>query len=451
MRLRAAFAFAALISGLVPAPALARGEASFALPEARVEPAASSVRSPAQPVWSHYIDPPASGDALAIGSGVVAFASEGRMCGYDDATGATVWCAGNGIAPAYASGVVAYAGADRSVRAVDARTGTLRWRRDGADRVWPSGGAFVVATKNVEDHDAGFSSVIHGIAANGRMLWSASLSANGLETTVTPDYMVWRWANAGATTTISSAVVAAGFSKGVLGSVGGDVLDVRPPLIFADTTSNEIEEVQDHFLVFNVAVFDVAKNGYIGQYAYAPDYDANLALWNNNCCVGESSGGKIHIGGDDVYIVVHKSVYRYQLGPATWQRPLRVATDAAFLGGPYRGTLYVQRAGAIWALHPGASAITAQPVLRSNVVAQAFSIANDFGLAIFQNGEVRGFDVTTGRETFAAAPCARATPTPLPPGLAPTNYIPIRATATRKRIFIACSSGGYWMLYAYAR
>jgi hypothetical protein len=129
MRRRAFAIFLCLANALVPAGALARGEASYTMPEVRetVPPADDVVHTA---LWSRPVAN--SSDVLAIGPKVVAFAAPDLMCGFESATGTQLWCDGKGQHPAYAAGVVAYTASDGSVHGVDASNGALLWKHAGA-------------------------------------------------------------------------------------------------------------------------------------------------------------------------------------------------------------------------------------------------------------------------------------------------------------------------------
>lgn len=420
-----ALSLAPLLAAALCATAQARGESSYRLPEVRqaVPPATHVVTTPA---WSHAADAPGEAGMVAIGGGIVAFASGGQLCGYDAETGARRWCAGHGRNPAYAGGVVAYVGADGALHAVDARGGKPHWTYPEAVRVWPAGDGFFVArsTQRVADLDAG-----------GRVLWSAQLPDNG-SVRIVPPYILWWYASSGAHISENEDILRIGAGGGLRGEVGGTIVDVRPPNVLVDIGADRVQEVQDYFLTHDLAVANVTGGALRTTYHYAPDYDANYELMKANCCAGETSGGKVHVEGNDVYVVVHRSIYRYQLGPATMQRPLLVASGVDFIGGPYRGVVYVARNDGLWGLRPQSQDVGAQLVAPSNQAVRGLTIARDAGYAAFADGSIAGFDLASGRPTFAAQPCSRPT-------------APVRIAATATRIYVACGAGSAWSVTAY--
>jgi hypothetical protein len=424
-----------VLAALVVAATL--GEASYTLSEQRVAvPAATA--SPASPAWSHAIDPPGDGNMLAIGDGIVAFADNGRLCAYDDKTGAGVWCAGAGSSPVYAPGVVVYATTGNAVRAVDARTGSTRWQMSDAHRIWRTGDGLVLASVSVEDPQTRvFHATLQGVSFNGAARWSKTLPADGAEATATSQYLIWRWCEGGATLTCQSAVAA--YDGGIVGEVAADVLGVNGSLIVDDSSFNDLEEVQDHFLMFDIGAFDSRRGTYAAQFTYAPDYQQNLARWNANACQGSKDAVTRRLDGDDLYVTSCRNLYRYRLAPAAGQRPLLLANDVTFWGGPYRQRLYVERDDGIWSLQPGADSVRAQLVVPSSQFVADFTIATGMGFGVFRDGSVHGFDLDSGRATFEATPCHGE------------GFIPVRVAATEKRIFIACASARFWTLYAYAR
>jgi len=106
----------------------ARGETSYSLPET-VEAVAAGAGAVGSPAWRHAAEETAgSHDVLAIGSGTVAFAADGRLCGYAEADGKRRWCVAGGTGPAYAAGQVAFSSHDGGSASVDALDGRTRWQ-----------------------------------------------------------------------------------------------------------------------------------------------------------------------------------------------------------------------------------------------------------------------------------------------------------------------------------
>jgi hypothetical protein len=73
----------------------------------------------------------------------------------------------------------------------------------------------------------------------------------------------------------------------------------------------------------------------------------------------------------------------------------------------------------------------------------------DAGYVTFEDGGIYGFDLASGRATFDARPCGRATPPPSSyeylRGGSPTE----RIATTSKRIYVVCASGASWSVTAY--
>jgi PQQ-like domain len=370
------------------AVAAGRGETSYRLPEIReATPALPHIAR--APVWSHQADPPEDSDMLAIGDGVVAFTSSGRVCGYDDVTGVGVWCAGRGRAPVFTSGLIAYVGSDDRVHAIDARTGAPRWTYPNANSLWAVDGKLIAGAKPILDpRTSAYSVRLAGIDSKGRELWHVA-EPNG-SARVVPPYLFWRYSTAGATLHEYEVAIRPGPGGGPLTEVDGAILDLQPAAVIADTRDDKVEPIEDHFLTFDVAVRYLGSARSSVNYHYEPDYDANLVLYSQNCCVGASSGGKEYADGGFVYFVFDRRIYRYRLTSAEGQRPLLVASDSDLLGGPYNGTLYVARKDGVWSIRPESHDLRAQLVARSTTSAREVTVAHGSGFASFADGSIQG-------------------------------------------------------------
>jgi len=232
-------------------------------------------------------------------------------------------------------------------------------------------------------------------------------------------------------------VLRLGARGGFLASVGNawDILDIRPPFFVYKTSPNE--EVQDHFITFDVAIADLRDGAVRASYHYEPDYDANNALVSSTNEFAGQGEGPVRVEGDYVYLTIFgRKIYRYRLADAAPQRPLLVASGVQFLGGPYRGWLYASRPDGVWALRPEAKTIRARLVVASEVKASHISIAGDVVYATFEDGRVVGVDATSGRRVFESRPCGDS-------GMESG----IRAAADR--VYIVCQNDLLWRVAAF--
>ena len=230
-----------------PAAASARGESSYRLPEAR-EPVPVSAHVVRAPVWSQPYDRDASAlDSIALladGSGAVAFASGGRMCSFSEHDGRRLWCAGAGQGPAYASGVLAYV-AGGGVQAVDARTGSVLWRRSGPQYVWASKDAFLVARYD----QATYTTAIAETSRAGHTLWSGSHGGGSPDAPfITPPFAFARAVTSGATLVSSEYVFRIGAGGGYAATIFDAWTPLRTSATTAIVTTDSPEEMEDHFL-----------------------------------------------------------------------------------------------------------------------------------------------------------------------------------------------------------
>lgn len=419
----------------LPALGSTRGERSYVLPEIResVATAGTTVRTP---VWSQAADVPRNGDMLATAPGVVVFRSHGHICAFDEATGVRRWCAGRGTQPAFASGVMAFAAEDGSVRGVDTATGQSRWRRADTTLVWAAGNGFLMAGHPERDPANNMFMRYSNVDADGRVIWSAKLNVAGQQVSIEPPYADVAFYSAGARMSKTQQILRLGPGGGLVTTLpfGWDLLDLRGGT--AVVTTSPVEEVQDHFLTFDVEIDDLKSGSAKAHYHYEPDYDINNALLNTNAYAGMGSG-PVRVDGGDLYVMFYaQKIYRYRLAGATGQRPLLVALRVKFLGGPYRCAVYVARPDGVWALKPEARAIRSRRVVTSTAGVSSFSIVRDVGYALFEDGRVAGFETASGRAVMDVHPCR-------------SGEKPARVAGGPMRTYVVCSSFGSWRVVAF--
>ena len=428
----AVFAFALIVAVVQPVRASARGEASYTLPEVRERTPAGGhiVRTE---VWSHSISVPplyTSTDVLAIAPSIVAFVSRGRVCGFAAASGIQRWCAGAGASPAFAGGRVAYAASGGGVHVVDAATGTQLWRVPDAVAAWAARDDFLIGfaapNQTVSEYDR-----------SGRRMWSADAPVGGnAAVLVTPSYAFFSAVYSGAMMTKVQSVLRLGPQGGLDSKLlnAWNILDVHPPNVVYETSPNE--EVQDHFITFDVVVADLHSGRSDASYHYEPDYDINNALVASNAYAGRTSG-PIRVDGDDVYVMFYgEKIYRYRLADAAKQRPLLVSTGGQFLGGPIRGWLYVSRPDGVWALKPESNEIAARHV--ATVHASHMSVVGDIVYFTTVDQEVIGVDAVDGRMAFDARPCKR-------------SQIESGIGGSATNVYIVCGSATQWSVTAFPK
>jgi outer membrane protein assembly factor BamB len=391
---RAALTFALVAAFTQPLYASARGEASYTLPElrGRTPVGAHIVRTE---LWTRPGSAP-----LAIAPSIVVFVSHGRVCGFQAATGKQLWCAGAGASPAFAGGRIAYSASAGGVNVVDAGTGTHLWRVSGAVAAWAAGDDFLISCDaphpTVSEYDR-----------SGRRLWSArGPDVRNGTMLVTPPYAFLSAVYSGATMVKVQSVLRLGSGGGLESEITNawDILDVSPPrIVYA---ADRIEEIQDHFITFDVVTADLPSGKIEAQYHYEPDYDTNNALLASNAYAGRSSG-PIRVDSDAVYVMFFgEKIYRYRLADAAGQRPLLVSGEGTFVGGPYRGWLYVSRPDGVWALKPDSNEIHARLVAPVNAL--HMSVVGDVVYLTTADQEVVGVDSLDGRTVFDARPCGRS-------------------------------------------
>jgi putative pyrroloquinoline-quinone binding quinoprotein len=442
--------FAALAGVLVLAmsgpTADARGEASYRLPEVReaVAPAAQPLRMPR---WERDAAPPRDGNfqvsMLAFADDSVVFAHDGRVCAFAELSGARLWCAGGGGRPAFAGGLVAYVHLDGTVRCVDARNGTERWRfrfpvaagraaEPGGPRifspeqfVWPTKAGFLVG--------GGSSAPNYGeLSRFGRVLWSTELVGSWSAPTFAYPYVLEVVSGSGGGFQATVNVVRLGAGGGPVAQIRSaiEVLDVSPPLVVV--RGDQAGEHSEPFLAFDVFKADLLS-GIVGlRYRYEPDYDANYDQVRKGM-LNNQSPGKIALDGDMLYLDVASRVYRYTFADGASQRPLLVSADGVHVGGPYRGTVYVARGDGVWALTPDVGRIRARLVAPSRTKFQVMAIDGRTAYFGFDDGNVRGVGLEGGGTTFEARTC-----------------VPARIGTTPGGLYVVCSAPR-WKVVAFAR
>ena len=391
---RAVLVFALVAVLTQPLCASARGEASYTLPEVRERTPVSAhvVRTE---LWSRPGSAP-----LAIAPSIVAFVSHGRVCGFAATTGKQRWCAGTGASPAFAGGRIAYEATDGSVDVVDAGTGAHLWRVSDTVAAWAAGDDFLISGDaphpTVSEYDP-----------SGHKLWTArGPDVRNGTMLVTPPYAFLSAVYSGATMVKVQSVLRLGPGGGVDSTLinAWDILDVNPPRVVYTTSPNE--EIQDHFITFDVAAADLRSGRVEARYHYEPDYDINNVLLTSNAYAGRSSG-PIRVDGDAVYVMFYgEKIYRYHLAEAAGQRPLLVSAEGTFVGGPYRGWLYVSRPDGVWALKSESNEIHARLVAPVNAL--HMSVVSDVVYLTTADQEVIGVDSVDGRTVFDARPCGKS-------------------------------------------
>jgi hypothetical protein len=440
-------AFVAVALGVVaawPNHGATRGERSIRLPEIREAVPASRfvVRSM---VWSRDADAPDE-TMLAVGGGAVALASRGHVCSFAETTGAMNWCGGIGHDPVYAGGVVAYTGEDGAIYGVDARTGRRRWRfafptsaRGRAlagprlrpeHRAWSTGASFLIART---DGRAGHGAPDDGeVSASGRLLWSAQENGAHGDVVLAPPFVLQQIAGSGARIVISENVIRLG--RGIVSRIDDatSVIATQHGRLTAEVDS--VEPIEEHFLALDVGTYDLASGKLLEKYRYEPDYDENDARYNAGIRHEMNSGEIAHGEGDAIYPFIGGNLYRYRLAPAHGQRPVLLATDRSYLGGPYRDTVYVRRADGVWALRADEHAVHARLVAASPAKPTMLAAADGDVYVGFADGTVRGVDGATGATILDARACP-----------------PTRITVTNQRVYVACRGTSHWRILAYAR
>lgn len=406
---------------------MARGEPSYRLPETR-ETVPRSSHVVQYPRWFDIIDVPpdqfAERDLLAHGNGVVAFASRGHVCGFAEYDGKRLWCAGPGAAPVYAAGEFAYSAPDGSIVAVNATTGTGRWRHrflgasvgathftsEDRESVWPAGDSFLVAGSSSLNGGQNYGE----IDLLGRVLWKTT--DIGVNSGVNP-VIAWPYAFQLTIADVANQPVQQllllGSHGGLVARIGGarEVLEAHPP--FAAVGGEPLEAPEDSVLTFNVWIIDLRNGGIKKRFHYEPDYDTNYAAYNELFPPGTTPAERLLVGGDDrlhlegdlLYGFVGLRLYRYHLSDPHRQRPLLVSKDDDYIGGPYRGIVYVARAGGLWALRPRVHDVQARLIAASPSGINAFSISGNTVYIGFYDREVRGVNFDDGRTVFDARPC----------------------------------------------
>jgi hypothetical protein len=222
----------------------------------------------------------------AYGKGVVAFASRGYVCGFDEVTGKLVWRAGRGTNPVYASGVFAYAGSDGSVHAVDALTGAGKWRfvlpakqyrsplpLNFSHVLWSTGSSFLIA-RVVDVSDTGSDlkgpMVNYGeLSVSGRLNWAVPLEGQFMEPVVLWPYVVQRYVPHLDT---FAAAIRLGTDGGKATALKGgtdEVNELRPPHVVLSGGPRYGTEPQDRILTRQLNSFDLRDGRLEWSYRYA--------------------------------------------------------------------------------------------------------------------------------------------------------------------------------------
>ena len=428
------------VASVTPLSAFARGELSSSLPELVVL-VPTSTRVITTSSWSRSVDPAPPGfvssDIFAHGDGLIFFASQRQMCGFDERDGRKVWCAGPGIAPAYAASQVAFSSPDGSVRGVDAKTGAPRWRhsfppgevhgfvsaerrQSRGEHVWSTDHDFLVARADTNHAEIGLS---------GKLLWKTKSfpieEGEPHSPVIAGLYALQQYIGPGATIDSSEGLFRLGTGGGAVAVIPSawELLDVQGPL--AIFRGSQQEEVQDHFLRFDVWTVGLRDGNVKARYHYEPDYDINAPelqrLWppGTLCC------RNVHIEGDAIYGFIGPKVYRYVFGAdARFQRPLLVSDVGTFVGGPIRGAIFVSRPNGVWMLRPQPKFIQARLVAPISSPVSFFKALGRSAYIGFTNGYVRGVDIEDGRTFLDLKSC----------GLKQVEGV-------GRRIYVACSNG----------
>ncbi len=360
--------------------------------------------------------------------GAVAFASGGRVCAFAEDDGRQLWCAGRGTSPVYSNGEIAFAATSGAAVGIGLRSGRTLWRRPDAHVISSvPGGFFAVRGESGTD-----ASTVFELSPGGTTVWSTRLRGFQAPPTIAAPYAFVRTISSGATLSASEHLVRLGAAGGLVATVdfAWGVVDVTPPTAVLVGSRNE--EVEDHFLTFDIWIADLRSGAVRARYHYEPDHDENSAALSRLIPPGDTNDGKIAVDAGMLYMAIGPELYRYRLAPASGQRPLRISSSGRFVGGPYRGALYVARRDGVWALRPGAAAVRAQLVAPSAAAMTAFTIANDIAYAAFEDGHIRGVDTRTGQTLLDARTC---------PG--PSIGV------GRTRIFVACSLERGWRIDAF--
>jgi hypothetical protein len=404
---------------------------------------------PEQPIkaalsWTHAAAAPGDTSMLALGDGQVAFQTERGMCGFDADTGIQRWCSGKGTNPAYVDGTIAYVGIDGTLCAVSTRTGLTLWKRKGALRVWALGDDLVVFGDLPDNrHTNGSLRGLLDIGRHAMVRWSHPIDEPG---DMVPfwfaPYMSWRQVSSGAFLTARMDFFVLGSGGGYLSAVPGwEVVSIKPPFAITNTAPNDVGSPKDNAVTFQFTIADLRTGKVASTWHFKPDYSHNTALYE--AAPDDYSSNGFRVDRDWVYLNVGREIYRYRLADPSNQRPLLVASDARLLGGPYRGTIYVERNHQVLALTPSDHEIGALLIKATVSSIAGFSIIGNHGFVVENDGWVHGFDLGDGRPVLDVRPCTATSSSLL-------NRVATRVAATEKSAFLACSSdGAHWRVDAY--
>ncbi len=404
--------------------ALARGESSYRLPEVRVG-IHVALTTQSRVLWSQEVDPPspqaATQDLVAFGDGIVAAASRGKICAFSESEGRRLWCTRGGYAPAFAGGRIAFSGDDGAAHAVDARTGTPLWRfrfaagSNDAPAICSTGSSFLADGRA----ELSLSGKVIWLVERPKF-WSCPVFRGrfGFETS----------SDSGATLVFYQSVVRLGPGGGLQMFRGSAVLDVHGNRLTFVPDISEYEEVDERKLTVDVWTARLPDVSIGSTYRFAPDYDRNKKDFDTRY-----GNRGTWVERDWVYATIGGRLYRYRLASPVGQRPLLVSDGARIIGGPYRGTFYVQRLDGVWTLHVRAGSIEARLVAPSQYYARAVWISRRTAYITTDDGQIRGVDVDDGHTVFNARLCSGA-----------------RIATTATRTLIVCE-GKPWRVHAFAR
>ena len=393
------------------------------LPELRL-PGGATTAAVHYALWSHRADA-ADGplNALAIGGGIVAFAIDGRICGFKESTGRMAWCANAGASPVFASGRVVYRAAGGTVRAVNARTGTESWHdhRKYATALWSATSGSIVANgKSIQ------GSAYRELDGDGTSLWETRFSGSIGQPYFAFPYVVQSVVMSGATSFIDEYLLRLGRGGGLKAHLGSaaTIAGVEPGSIILARGRQRVD-LDDRFLTFDVLSVD-----YTGKvrshFQFAPDYSTNARYFHehrSSVAGQEESAASVREELGWIFGRVIANVYRYRLDAGQHQRPDLISSGDQWVGGPYRGALFFSRSDGLWVLHPKTNSITAQLVAPSTTGVAAFAVAGDQAYVGFADGKLRGFNVETGATTLDSKTC-----------------VPKRIGASSLRVFVVCDS-----------
>lgn len=216
--------------------------------------------------------------------------------------------------------------------------------------------------------------------------------------------------------------------------------DVQPPLAILSGGPRYGTEPQDRVLTFEIHAADLRNGKVQWKYTFAPDYDQNFARFYTknirDLCTGACGWRSIGIERKSVYVAVYGvRVYRYRLGPGHSQHPLLVSDEGRYIGGPYRGAIYVARNDGIWMIRPRAHSIESMLIVQSLSPFRVITISGKTAYIGFADGNLRGVDVDDGHTVLDAGTC-------------PITRISVSST----RVYAVCAlDASHWRVVAFPR